>query len=178
MKRMYKTCISVWLQVTFFVVSVFPCFSQNVQAEINDHVWRKQLKGMNELDSDLFLSVMSRDVVQISYDRKTIRNYEQFSKLAKDSYQRMKEQGLLRTVEFRFLERISNGVFAYENGYVKYEVTNNKGETNIFYGAFQVVLRKEAGVWKVLVDYDSNTYGGAAVTANLFDAAKLLESFE
>lgn len=130
---------------------------------------------MKDADAAAFVSVLSKDVVQISYDRKTIRNYAQFEKQVIDSYKRATERKVTRNMEFRFVQRFATDTHAYENGYFRLEITNASGEKNLYYGAFQIVLRKENGVWKVLVDYDANSYGGKPITEELFFSAEAME---
>jgi hypothetical protein len=152
--------------------------TQNYQSEINNQVWRVQLEGMNTNQAGKFMSVMSEDVVQVSYSRQSIRNKEQFTNQAVSTYKRIVDRKLVRSMEFRFLNRIANETGAFEDGFYKYELVNEKQEKQVFYGYFQVVLRKENGVWKVLVDYDSETYQGAPVTRELFENARTLESYD
>lgn len=168
------------LNATLFIVVMasVPCFSQNLQREINDQVWRVQLEAMNANQADKFISVMSADVVQISYDRNTIRGKDEFYKQAQATYQRIAERKLTRTMEFRFLNRIATNTSAFEAGFFKYELTNEKLEKQTYYGYFQVVLRKEDEVWKVLVDYDAVNYGGAPVTQEMFQGAKPIQDFD
>lgn len=152
-------------------------FSQNLRQEINEQVWNVQLEAMRTNQPDLFMSVMSKDVIQISYDRNVIRDYASFREQALKTYARLSERKMKRQMEFRFVKRTAMANQAYEHGFFQYELTNDKNETSTFYGAFQVVLRKESGTWKVLVDYDSETYGGLPVTAEMFKNAKAMTEF-
>jgi hypothetical protein len=81
-------------------------------------------------------------------------------------------------MEFRFLNRIANDANAFEDGFYKYELTDEKQEKLVFYGYFQVVLRKEKDGWKVLVDYDSENYNGTPATKELFESARTLASYD
>lgn len=160
------------------VFITWDCISQNIQKEINNQIWRIQLDAMNSNQADKFISVMSDDVVQISYSRQTIKNKEQFLNLAKTTYEKMTTRKLNRRMEFRFLKRIANIDSAFEDGFYKYELINEKLEVQVFYGYFQVVLRKEKKKWKVLVDYDSDNYNGLPVTSEMFENANTLDSYD
>ena len=61
----------------------------------------------------------------------------------------------------------------YWQFWVKNETISAAGEKRESFGKFHVVLRKEGGTWKILVDSDSNE--GGTITADLFMAAKALE---
>jgi ketosteroid isomerase-like protein len=154
------------------------CISQNIYKEINNQIWRVQLDAMNSNQVDKFMSVMSDDVIQVSYTRQTIRNKEQFLNQAGLTYKKMIERKINRSMEFRFLNRIANESNAFEDGFYKYELINENLEKQIYYGYFQVVLRKEQGSWKVLMDYDSENYNGSPVIKELFEHAKTLEYYE
>lgn len=133
---------------------------------------------MNSNQADKFMSVMSDDVIQVSYSRQAIRNKEQFFNQAISTYKRIIDRKLSRSMEFRFLNRMANDTKAFEDGFYKYELINEKLEKQVYYGYFQVVLRKEKGSWRVLVDYDSETYNGAPATKELFENAKTLDSYD
>lgn len=151
---------------------------QNLQKEINDQVWKPQSEAMHHNDSEKFMSVMSKDVVQVSYERKVVRNHADFAKEVEATYKRIKDRNLVRNMEFRFLERTASGNLAFEDGFLKYELLNEKAEKRIFYGYFQVVLRKESNSWKVLVDYNADNYQGQPVTAGQFEKARGLDSYD
>jgi hypothetical protein len=57
----------------------------------------------------------------------------------------------------RFIQRIASTDKAFEVGYYKSTSTNTTtGEKRSGYGKFHVLLRKENGVWKILMDADAN----------------------
>lgn len=174
-KPMNKTRILI---VLFCVFVSWDSTSQSIHKEINNQIWRVQLDAMNANQSDKFMSVMSDDVIQVSYSRQTIRNKEQFHNQASLTYKRLTEKKLSRSMEFRFLNRIANASNAFEDGFYKYELTNEKLDKQVYYGYFQVVLRKEGEAWKVLFDYDADDYNGSPVTKELFENAKTLDSYD
>lgn len=151
--------------------------AQSAQAEINRQVWRPQMQAIREFDEQKFMSVMSQDVVQVTYDSKVVRNRAMFAKLAADLYAKLRETRPQRSMEVRFLSRFANGDTAYETGFYKFTVVS-KGDTKAFYGVVQNVLRKEAGTWKILLDYSAETWGGQPVTAAMYEAAQPLEAFD
>lgn len=169
---------NILLLILFSVFITWDCISQNIQKDINNQIWRIQLEAMNSNQADKFISVMSDDVVQVSYSRQAIRNKEQFLNLAKITYEKIITKKLNRKMEFRFLKRIANVNNAFEDGFYKYELINEKNEVQVYYGYFQVVLRKEKEFWKVLVDYDSDNYNGLPVTKEMFENANTLDFYE
>ena len=152
----------ILLSAIFLILLPWDSLSQNFQSEINEQVWNVQLEAMKNNNVEGFISVMSDEVLQVSYDGSIIRNKEEFQTLAEVTYKRVLEKQWVRDMEFRFLNRIANTSSAFEDGFFRYEILNSKQEKQVFYGYFQVVLRKENGMWKVLLDYDSETFGGYA----------------
>ena len=71
----------------------------------------------------------------------------------------------------RFVQRIASNDKACEVGYYKTKSTNVVfGEKRNGYGKFHVLLRKENGMWRVLMDADANEKTDEAVflSANLY----------
>ena len=59
------------------------------------------------------------------------------------------------TFELRFDKRISNGNNAWESGFYKGTFTQEGKAPRSWYGRFYVMLEKENGTWKILVDADT-----------------------
>lgn len=141
--------------IPLFIVSSSYCFSQDFQKEINTQVWIPFMESFNQRDTESFMAVHSKDLVRTSRDSKSIQNFEQYKK----ENQQGESHSSKRTLELRFLERLASETQAYEVGIYKTSVASDKGEMRSFYGKFHVVLRKENGIWKILVDSDSSEGG-------------------
>jgi len=134
-------------------------FSQNFQKEIDEQVWRPFITSFNSLDTDAFMAPHSRDVVRSPRDSKILLNWDEYFKLHQESDKREKNSGATRTIDLRFTERISNSSQAIDIGIYRATVTTKDGKSAsyTYYGRFHVVLRKEGGTWKILVDTDSSS---------------------
>lgn len=148
-------------------------FAQSDQSDINEQVWKPFTKAIMTQDVEGFAALHSKDLVRAEINRKKVMGLEEYKKGMeagwpgwKESIQKNKSK---YTFELRFIERISNGAMAYEIGYFKNESVTATGEKRDSYGKFHVVLRKENGVWKILVDSDSNE--GGFITKEMFAAA-------
>jgi ketosteroid isomerase-like protein len=152
--------------------AVVPCVAQDSSKEINEHVWNVFIKSFSEHDANTFLSVHSKDVIRAVRDQKMLLDWAQYLKqqLAGDKFEI--DNGIKRTIELRFSERISSSTQAVDVGIYKTTVTQKDGGSDSFYGRFHVVLRKESGVWKILVDTDSTE--GNTIDENVFLEAKPL----
>lgn len=149
------------------------CFSQDHSKKINEQVWKPFIHTFNNYNADGFLSLHSKDLIRSSRDSKEVLNWEQYIKQQKSGDEWSKEKGSKRTLELRFTERISNLSQAIDVGIYKTTSINNKGEIRSFFGRFHVILRKENGVWKILVDTDSSE--GNTISEKDFLAAHPME---
>lgn len=137
-------------------------FAQTAQKEINDQVWKPFIKGFNENNPELFMSVHSKELVRSSRDSKKVLNWDQYN-------EQMAKQTGVHDIELRFTERLNNEGQAIDVGVYKTSYPNHPP----YYGRFHVVLRKENNIWKILVDMDSNE--GGKIGEAQFLAAKPME---
>ena len=145
--------ISKILLLSLFVL---PAFAQTTQNEINEQVWTPFINAFSSGNTDLFMSVHSKDLVRSGRESKEVLKWEQYyEQTKKGNENRAKRQGQL-SIELRFTERIGNEKQAIDVGVYKTSYTGKDGNVNSSYGRFHVVLRKENGKWKILVDTDSS----------------------
>ena len=133
--------------------------AQTVQSEINNQVWKPFIKSFSEHDADGFMALHSKDLVRSPRDAKTVLNWDQYFEGSKKSAERDKMANRKRQIELRFTERMASNGQAIDVGIYKTTYINADGTIRDFYGKFLVVLRKENGVWKILVDTDSSEGG-------------------
>ena len=164
------------LPLLFTLISLIS-YSQNAEKEINEQVWKPFTQAIMNHNVELFISLHSKDLVRAERDGKRVLSYDQYKTGMEQGWPKWKESNkknnIQYTFELRFLERISNENQAFEVGYFKNESINPAGEKRIGYGQFHVTLRKENGVWKILVDSDSNN--GKTITEEMFQAARPIE---
>jgi ketosteroid isomerase-like protein len=164
--------------LVFIAAMVFTTgFAQQSEKEINEQVWKPFTQAIMTQDVNRFISLHSKDLVRAERNDKKVMTYDQYKADMEQGWPQWKESikknNAQYVFELRFLERISNETQAFEVGYFKNESINAKGEKRVSYGQFHVALRKENGVWKILVDSDSNN--GRTITEEMFNAAKPME---
>jgi ketosteroid isomerase-like protein len=154
------------LLLTLLLVSTLAS-TQNInnQKAINDQVWKPFIQNFNTGNADGFMSVHSTDLVRVPRDAKTLSDFVQYKKQIESSGKSSK-----RTIEIRFTERIATDTKASEAGIYKTTFVTPQGETKTLYGKFLVILRKENGAWKILVDTDTSE--GGTVNEEAFRAAQ------
>ena len=146
--------------------------ADSLQQQINEQVWKPFIKGFSTNDNELFSSVHSKEVMRVMQDDERIIGYEEYFLPVPDSI-KAKWGNWKRQIELRFIQRIAADGKAFETGY--YKTTSTKedtGETRVGYGKFHVLLRKENGTWKILMDADANN----STDEKVFSSAKPMEN--
>lgn len=124
--------------------------------EIDDQVWKPFMESFGNNGDTTFQSIHSRDVARVSIDANSIIDFHQYFKKIPDSTL-AKYGDWKSSIEIRHLKRIVSLQQAFETGYYKTTSQNTQsGEKRTGYGKFTVLLRKENGMWKILMDSDAN----------------------
>lgn len=134
------------------------CLSQSgkFQKQINTQVWEPFIKAFNSRDYAAFKAVHSEEVIRVVRDSDQIFGAHEYLKPTPDSLKAQWSKWK-RNIELRFIERIASEDEAFEVGYYKTtSVHSSTGERSISYGKFHVLLRRENGKWKILMDADAN----------------------
>ena len=143
------------------------------QQQIDAQVWRPFVQAITQQDTEAFMALHSRDLVRAERTQERILDFAQYREDLLANWPRWKASMEKRqqryTFELRFTERLANATQAFESGDFRNEFVEADGRKHVMYGQFNVVLRNEDGVWKVLVDAD--TRKGDEVTEQEFAAA-------
>ena len=151
-----KYLFSTLILICFLNTQKVQCQETNHLASINKDVWEKFSLAFESLDYTLMAEIHSKELARITGNNKQIRTYSEYISGNKSSFEWSKTNKKSIEVTLRFFERIANDHSASDRGI--YRTTMNKGEPDehISYGQFFVLLKKENGIWKILMDYDSN----------------------
>ncbi|HLG39806.1 MAG TPA: hypothetical protein VI461_09065 [Chitinophagaceae bacterium] len=139
--------------------------------EINEQVWKPFMMSFSNGDGEKFKSVHSKDVIRVTQDDRKILGYDQYFPKTSDTV-KAKWGNWKKSIELRFIQRITGNDKAFEVGYYKTTSTNMQtGEIRKGIGKFHVLLRKESGAWKILMDADT----GEGANEDVFNKALPLE---
>ena len=122
--------------------------------EINEQVWKSFVTHFISGNNEGFSSVHSKRITRVEIDGNRLLDYNKYFP-ATDANAKPGKKNVSRLFELRFDKRISNGNRAWETGYYKGTVMQEGKEPRSYYGRFFVVLEKEEGTWKILVDADT-----------------------
>jgi hypothetical protein len=140
--------------VLFFIHVGAQADSLKWTKEINEQVWKPFIKHFTSGNKEGFKSVHSKRITRVEIDRNIVQDFEKYFPLL-DSNSAPVKKNTIRLFELRFDKRISNGTKAWESGFYKGTVIQEGKEIRAYYGRFFVVLEKENGIWKILVDADT-----------------------
>jgi ketosteroid isomerase-like protein len=149
------TKFSVFLLVIFSCKTTFSQ-SDSLQQQINNQVWKPFIRSFSNMDTKSFMDVHSHDMTRVIQDGNTIYGYERYYHENEQGDKRNRQAGHKRSIELRFMQRIAANDKAFEVGYYKTTVTHADGKVSSGYGKFHVLLRRENGTWKILMDADAS----------------------
>lgn len=161
------------LGILIFLLISRHSFAQtgNIQAEINDQVWKPFMQAFNDRNNKAYSELHSKDFIRVLRDNGEIYGFDKAFEVRPDSITQ-KWAVWRRNIELRFTERIASEDKGFEIGYYKTSSTNTStGEKRLSYGKFHVLLRKEDGVWKILMDAD----GHEGVDESVFQSAEPIQ---
>jgi len=153
------------------MLTIYSANSQSIfEKEINTQVWNSFIEAFNEGNDEAYSTLHSKDFIRVLRDNNRIYGFDEAFKVQPDSI-KQKWAEWKRNIELRFIERVVSADKAFEIGYYKITSSNTStGEQRVSYGMFHVLLRKENGVWKILMDAD----GHEGVDEKIFQNTKPL----
>lgn len=137
-----------------------------IEREIDEQVWGPLLRASDNFDAEGFLAVHSPDLIRVSVDRNIVHGFARYSAEIRAGYPRARERGVRRTSTLRFLSRAQEGGLARDTGIFRSDAVLPSGEKRVSFTAFEMILRREGGKWKLLVDKDE--WRGGQITEQEF----------
>ncbi len=125
--------------------------------EINKDIWLPFVEAYGTLNAEKYKSLQSEDFIRAEGNQKSLPTYQNYFDNVTAWFKDVKTEGRKLSIAFRFTERFANEKIASERGIYELKTYDKNGiETWKGYGKFHVFTRKINGVWKIVVDYDSN----------------------
>jgi ketosteroid isomerase-like protein len=165
--------MKLFLSIILTAIASISTFAQDLKGEINTQVWKPFIEAYNSFNTEKFMSVYSKNVVRVPVDQKMIFDFTEYKKNINRENQFNKNYKIKAALEIRFTNRIHQRDIAYETGILKIRMTDNNGKPATIYSKFQVVLKKENGIWKITFDTDSTESN--TVSESEFNKAEKME---
>ena len=160
--------------IILFLGSLLMLISSNGQSdslkritEINQQVWKPFITALTSRNNKDLQNLHSRQVTRVEIDNNMVKNYEKY--FPENSASPMRKDSLM--FELRFDKRIGRDDREWESGYYKGTIIKTGNANRLYFGRFYVLLWKENGVWKIVLDAD--THNGA--TEEAFNSAAAME---
>ena len=165
-KKCFKMLIAqVAMVVILFSSNVFSQgspqtteMSEEVRKEINEQVWEVFAEAYHNVEFSMFKSIQSSNMTRVTVDSRKVQNYESYMSEMERFFNSLKSRGDTLGIRFSFTERLESNGTAFESGYYEFSMKRkDESEFTIYgYGQFDVVLKKEDGVWKLEYDRDKS----------------------
>ncbi|RMA64881.1 nuclear transport factor 2 family protein [Ulvibacter antarcticus] len=149
---MLKRVFAILLLCVLFPVTIYAQSQKNLK-KINE-VWAKFYQAFDSLDYTLMAQIHSKELIRIGGGQ-SILDYNTYIENYKQQFQNSKENNTTSTISLRFFERISNDSVASDRGIYRLIVNKDTQDEQSHYGQFHVIFKKEAGDWKITMDYDA-----------------------
>lgn len=163
--HLWKNMSRIFLSFIILTFLNKPGYSQadSLQQQINQQVWKPFIQAFNNLDAKGFMAVHSKEMSRVIQDGNLIYGYDRYSKEMESVNESTKKANQKRTLELRFAQRIAANERAFEVGYYKFSSIQPDGASRNGYGKFHVLLRRENGIWKILMDADASEKTNEAI---------------
>jgi len=141
--------------LTLLLFSGMILHAQTAKEQINEQVWKPFIRHFSEGNTDEFMALHSKDVVRFGLEGTTSSfDWQTYY----EGHKRVDDRNLMekrkRTIDLRFEYRSAVDSFAYEIGYYRTSYEQEGRPRQDYFGKFNVILKKEAGHWKILLDSD------------------------
>jgi ketosteroid isomerase-like protein len=133
-------------------------FAQSEQEAIDKDVWYNFMQAYQDKNASLFNQIHTDDVLRVIADNNMILIGQEYKDRNLEVFNRWNSQQVKQKIEFSFLSRSQKRNWAYEIGIFKL-TRYNGGQSQSYYGKFNVTLQKTGGIWKIKIDSDTNEEG-------------------
>ncbi|UII75746.1 nuclear transport factor 2 family protein [Flagellimonas sp. HMM57] len=152
--------------------------SEELLDSIKTEIWIPFMESYAYLDSDKLKSIHSDEIVRITLDQNNIQTGQDYLENFSGYIDDVKQQGGGLDISFVILSTAINETedIAYQTGYYRFS-SKQKGEKDLSirgYGKFHVTLKKEEGLWKLVLDSDKRIQ----LSHNEFNGQKTIYKLE
>lgn len=134
--------------------------AQTAKEQINAQVWKPFIRHFSEGNTDAFMALHSKDVIRFGLQGKPASmDWETYRAGQLRGDERDRQEKRKRTIDLRFEYRAAVDSFAYETGFYRTSYEQEGQPRQDYFGKFNVILKKEQGQWKILLDSD---HGGVS----------------
>lgn len=135
-----------------FQATPLPSPGDNTLAEL-DAYWDEVSRSVKEGDFEAYQDTVHDLGVLVSGSRQTSQPLSQALARWKSEFDQTRSGEVASEVVFRFAHRYRDATTAHEAGVFRYTAHPKGGEARVEYVAFEALLTKQDGAWKMLMEY-------------------------
>jgi ketosteroid isomerase-like protein len=152
-----------------------PLTSTDLLTEINRDVWIPFRAAYAAGDPEAFIPLHGKDVIRVEGNGGWVGGFEEYAVRLREWFQwvAVQEGGL--DIQFRFTERHASADAASERGVYRLTLTYPDADERVWFGRFHTISRKRRGVWRIVLDYDSDEDG--TVNESTFHTGREMDDF-
>ncbi len=140
--------------------------SAQIQKEIDANLWKPFQAAFENLDAERLNALYADEVLRVTPGGIDTENL--FKKGNEERLGRHRKTNTELRLDFWFDSRHTNIDTSYEVGFYRMTLTNSS-EVQTIYGQFHIVLKKKAGTWKIVQDWDTGSILGEELSKHDFD---------
>jgi ketosteroid isomerase-like protein len=150
--------------------------SPDLLTEINRDVWKPFRAAYADRDAEAFIALHAPEVIRVEGNSGWVGGFEEYAARLREWFQWVAVNEGSLDIRFRFVERHTNDDAASERGVYRLALAYPETDEWLWYGRFHTVCRKHGGVWRIVLDYDSDEDG--TVTEEAYDQGHEMDEFE
>ena len=137
----------------------------SIEEEVNEQLWKPFKQAWENRDWKAYNNLHTDDILRIT--KNWIKQGKAYKDHNRERYSEPSE--VVRNIDFWMEQRTYSDDVGFETGYFKITTLHKSGDKDVNVGRFQVVLRKEQGLWKIAQDWDSDTINGVKLSEKDFE---------
>ncbi|WP_165835946.1 nuclear transport factor 2 family protein [Marinifilum breve] len=139
---------------------------ERIQNDIDQSVWKEFKSTFERIDAIALNNLYADKTLRVTPNGIDTENSFKTANIKR--FEMLKEKSAIVKLDFWFESRHTNSDTSYEVGYYKI-ATKIDDECTIHYGQFHIVLKKIAGQWKIVQDWDTTIINGQKIGQKEFE---------
>jgi ketosteroid isomerase-like protein len=133
--------------------------SADLHAELNRDVWIPFSAAYADRDPEAFIALHDPGVIRVEGNGGWVGGFDEYAGRLREWFQWVAVQEGSLDIRFRFTERHASADAASERGVYRLALGYPDADERLWYGRFHTICRKRDGVWRIVLDYDSDEDG-------------------
>lgn len=135
--------------------SAGPLDEERRQRQINADLWRPFMAHFADGEAEAYIALRAPQFVRVAAGSpRRLIDRATYATQTRGMFETLRKRGIRATLEVRLQERLGTETQAFESGIWRLAIVRSDGQSSFQYGRFQVLLGRQEGSWKMLLDED------------------------